>query len=157
MMLDYYELISSLRIMIAPKMNCRWLWTGYNIRPTHNATHCKTVLGPENIPDMMSWVYHNDAGLIWNPIHSLCMMIGPLQYYCQLATKCRIVRYSQYIAIQAAVFELVMVWPRDSNPRSYYFKLSTLYQILRDSQWITNQATVCELNTIWPRDSNPTT
>jgi hypothetical protein len=23
-------------------------------RPTHNVTHCKTVLGPENNPDMMS-------------------------------------------------------------------------------------------------------
>ena len=37
--------------------------------PTHNATHCKTVLGPETIPGRISWVCHNDSGLLWNWYH----------------------------------------------------------------------------------------
>jgi hypothetical protein len=84
MMITHYELISSLRMMIAPKMHCRWLWTGYYIRPTHNATHCKTVLGPENISDATLWVSHNDAGILcdWynNIVNSwVCHMM--LDYY----------------------------------------------------------------------------
>jgi hypothetical protein len=37
MTLDYYELVSSLCMMINPKMRCRMLRTGYHIWLTHNA------------------------------------------------------------------------------------------------------------------------
>ena len=40
-------------------------WLSY-YRPTHNARYCNTVVGFFNSPDVMSWVCHNDVGLLWN-------------------------------------------------------------------------------------------
>ena len=45
------------------------LSTNIRFSDTHNrsqATHCKTVLGFKNIPDVVSWVCPNDAALLWN-------------------------------------------------------------------------------------------
>jgi hypothetical protein len=148
-MLNYYELKPSLRMMIyddivtpillsiVKKLSdsciltshckpCSYLWAGYKMA---KRTYCQTVLGPENITDMISWTYHNDAGLLWNDT-ILCMAIGCLQYYSQLTKNCQILGYSQFIAIQAAVCELIMLWPRDSNPRAYFF---WLVHIISDS------------------------
>ena len=59
MMRDFYRTDTIFCMMITPKMHCRRLWTGYHIRPTHNV----------KIPDMISWVSHNDAELSWNWYH----------------------------------------------------------------------------------------
>ena len=67
-MLDYYQ-IDTMLIGVYSQLSiiCQILGCSQSIvsqaavcelviifRPTHNVTHCKTVLGPENIPDMMS-------------------------------------------------------------------------------------------------------
>jgi len=57
MMLDYYvidTILSSIHESVIMMLDY------------HNATHWKTVLGPENIPDVTLRVSHNDAGLLCN-------------------------------------------------------------------------------------------
>jgi hypothetical protein len=68
MMLDYYG-INTMPIGVYSQLstNCQILGYSQSIanqaavcelviifRPTHNVTHCNIVLGPENIPDVMS-------------------------------------------------------------------------------------------------------
>ena len=74
------------------------------------------------------------------------MMITHFQYYCQLSTTCQIRGYSQSITNQAAICELITVWPEYSN---------LTVHIISDSQRLINQATLRELNTLWLRDSEP--
>ena len=64
------------------------------------------MLGPENIPDRISWVCHTDARLLWNWYHA---------DRCQLSTNCQILRFSQSIISQAAVCELVIIFRPTHN------------------------------------------
>jgi hypothetical protein len=61
-LLSIVNKLSDSRILTSHRKPSSCLWAGYNMAKT---THSKTVLGPENIPDVMSRVYHNDAGLLW--------------------------------------------------------------------------------------------
>ena len=118
-------------ILQARQLFVSWIPYGQEIsiplstRPTYNARYCNIVVGFFNSPDVMSWVCHNDVGLLWNWYQPSAWWQGG----CNI-----IVNYQQdtrfsdtHTALQAR--QLFVSWIPDYNTRSYYCQLSTRYQI----------------------------
>jgi hypothetical protein len=73
----------------------------------------------------------------------LCMMIGHLQYYCQLATNCRIVGYLQAITSQAAYYGIGTIslhWHQENT--IYLTGLISVWYLIPVLEFILHSLTV---------------